>query len=133
MRQLSGKIFLPRVARSSTAATRKPLRKLIYMEQTDFSPIDKIDNRVSPVLADSAEVLTAAMFALPDAFYLFDAGKRLSRTNHAGAQLERTAADALVGRRCCEMFWGVEGASECLVVSALATVEKIEVEILADS
>nr|MBA2732877.1 PAS domain-containing protein [Acidobacteriota bacterium] len=101
------------------------------MEQTDFSPIDKIDNRVSPVLADSAEVLTAAMFALPDAFYLFDAGKRLSRTNHAGAQLERTAADALVGRRCCEMFWGVEGASECLVERALATGEKIEVEILA--
>ncbi len=101
------------------------------MEQPDFSPIDTVGNRLLPVQPDSASVLSAAFFALPDAFYLFDADKHLSRTNQAGALLERTEAEALMGRRCCQMFWRVEGAPECLVERALASGEKVEVEILA--
>ncbi len=101
------------------------------MEHPDFSPIDTSGNRLLPVQPDSASVLSAAFFALPDALYLFDADKHLSRTNQAGALLERTETEALVGRRCCEMFWRVEGASECLVERALTSGEKVEVEILA--
>jgi PAS domain S-box-containing protein len=101
------------------------------MEHPDFSPVDTVGNRLLPAQPDSVSVLSAAFFALPDAFYLFDADKHLSRTNQAGALLERMEADALVGRRCCEMFWRVEGAPECLVERALTSGEKVEVEILA--
>lgn len=101
------------------------------MEQPDFSPTDTVGNGLLPVQSDSASILSAAFLALPDAFYLFDAGKRLSRTNQAGALLERTEAEALLGRRCCEMFWRVEGAPECLVERALTSGEQVEVEILA--
>jgi PAS domain S-box-containing protein len=104
---------------------------LIHMEQMDSPLIETIDNNLLPVETDLTEVLSAAISALPDAFYLFDAEKRLSRTNPAGALLEKMEADALRGRRCCEMFWRVEGASTCLVERALSDGEKIEVEILA--
>jgi PAS domain S-box-containing protein len=93
-----------------------------------------LDLAINPLLniqTDSTEVLSAVLNALPDAFYLFDAGKHLSRTNRAGALLERTEAESLLGRRCCEMFWRVEGTYECLVERALASGEKIEVEVLA--
>ena len=104
----------------------------MLMEHTNFSPVDTVGNRLLPVQPDSAEVLSAAMLALPDAFFLFDAEKHLSRTNRAGALLENAGeAETLVGRRCCEMFWRVEGAPECLVERALAGGEKVEVEILA--
>jgi PAS domain S-box-containing protein len=101
------------------------------MEQMDSPLVGTTDNSLLPVEMDSAEVLSAAISALPDAFYLFDAKKRLSRTNRAGALLEKVEAGALEGRRCCEMFWRVEGASECLVERALEGGEKIEVEIPA--
>jgi PAS domain S-box-containing protein len=101
------------------------------MEQIDSPPVEISDSSLLPVETDSAEVLNAAISALPDAFYLFDAEKRLSRANHAGALLENVAADALEGRRCCEMFWRIEGAGACLVERALDGGEKIEVEIQA--
>jgi PAS domain S-box-containing protein len=101
------------------------------MEHPDFSSIDTIGNGLLPIQSDSASILSAAMLALPDAFYLFDANKHLSKANHAGALLERTEIESLVGRRCCEMFWRVEGAPECLVERALTNGEKVEVEILA--
>jgi PAS domain S-box-containing protein len=102
------------------------------MEQTDFSPIATVGNLLSSASqSDTAFALSAAFSALPDAFYLFDTGKRLSRTNQAGVLLENMEAEALLGRRCCEMFWRVEGAPECLVERALASGEKVEVEILA--
>lgn len=103
----------------------------MLMEHIDFSPIETAGNSLLPIQPDTAEVLSAALFALPDAFYLFDAQKHLSRTNRAGALLENVEAEALLGRRCCEMFWRVEGAPECLVERALASGEKVEVEILA--
>lgn len=101
------------------------------MEQTNFSPVDSVSNSLPLAQTDTAEVLSAAMLALPDAFYLFDEERNLSRTNRAGALLENAEAEALIGRRCCEMFWRVEGAHECLVERALASGEKVEVEILA--
>jgi PAS domain S-box-containing protein len=105
---------------------------VIMIEETKFPLINMVGNHLSAVQTNSAEVLSAAFAALPDALYLFDAEKQLSRTNRAGALLEKAEAEeALLGRRCCEMFWRVEGASECLVERALACNEQIEVEILA--
>jgi PAS domain S-box-containing protein len=101
------------------------------MEQTTSSSIETTGAGLPAVETDPAETLSAAFAVLPDAFYLFDAEKRLTRTNHAGALLENREAAELTGRRCCEMFWAVEGAQSCLVERALEGGEKIEVEILA--
>lgn len=101
------------------------------MEQTDFFPKDLISHHLPSVQADTAEVLSAAFAALPDALYLFDAKRRLSRINGEGARLENAEAESLIGLRCCEMFWGVDGAEECLVERALLAGEKVEVELLA--
>ncbi|HKC62509.1 MAG TPA: PAS domain-containing protein, partial [Pyrinomonadaceae bacterium] len=101
------------------------------MEHTDFFQTDLTAQSVPSIKEDSVEILTAAFDALPDAFYLFDTSARLSRINPAGARLENSAVEALLGSRCCEMFWRVEGASECVVERACASGEKVEVEILA--
>jgi PAS domain S-box-containing protein len=73
-------------------------------------------------------MLIAAFEALPDAVYLFGSDRRLVRANGAaalqGGPLEK-------GKACCEMFWYVEGADECVVDRALKTREKVEVEIQA--
>jgi two-component system cell cycle sensor histidine kinase/response regulator CckA len=101
------------------------------MKQTDFFPTDLVSNSLLTARLDSTEVLSAAFEALPDAFYLFDAERRLSRINRAGARLENAEGVALSGLRCCEMFWRVEGAEECLVERALAIGDQVEVELLA--
>jgi PAS domain S-box-containing protein len=101
------------------------------MENRDSFLTDLVGNRLPPTQPDSTGVLSAAFAALPDAFYLFDAERRLSRTNREGARLENSEGENLLGLRCCEMFWRVEGAEECLVERALAGGEKVEVELLA--
>lgn len=73
----------------------------------------------------------AVMDALPEALYLFNADKRLVRVNQAGSRLEnRSSALELQGQRCCEMLWGVNGATECVVDRALARDEPAEIELL---
>ncbi|HEY0378415.1 MAG TPA: PAS domain-containing protein [Pyrinomonadaceae bacterium] len=99
------------------------------MEQTIFHTTDLAGDCLPHADADAHSILGAAFDALPDAFYLFDSEKRLSRTNRPGELLEN--AEGLKGRRCCEMFWRVEGSAECLVERAVACGEKVEVEVLA--
>jgi PAS domain S-box-containing protein len=101
------------------------------MEHTDFALSETLGSRLLSMPTDTASILSAAILALPDAFYLFDAERRLSRINRAGALLESGEAAELLGRPCCQMFWRVEGAATCLVERALADGEKIEVEITA--
>ena len=73
----------------------------------------------------------AATFdALPEGAFLFDEGGRLSRINRAGALLENSQVDSLYGLRCCEMFWRVEGATECAVDRAQALGETVQVEMM---
>jgi PAS domain S-box-containing protein len=72
----------------------------------------------------------ATFEALPEGVFLFDAAGRLSRINRAGALLENSHSDTLEGIRCCDMFWRVEGAAECVVERALASNETVEVEML---
>ncbi|MBV9956766.1 MAG: PAS domain-containing protein [Acidobacteria bacterium] len=86
---------------------------------------------VPVVLLDSAPLLEAAFDALPDALYLFDEERRLSRINQATERLEGFEAEQLIGRRCCEMLWRVAGATECLVDRAIRNGEAVEVEIMA--
>jgi PAS domain S-box-containing protein len=102
------------------------------MDILDLSPVIFADDRPVPVvLVDSAPLLEAAFDALPDGLYLFDDEQRLSRINRAGAQLELANPSEIAGRRCCEMFWCVAGATECVVDRALQSGETVEVEMMA--
>jgi len=102
-----------------------------FMEHTDFFPTGSVINHLPNAGTDSADILSAAFDALPDAVYLFDASRCLSRINRTALQIERVESDPLRGRRCCEMFWRVEGAEECVVERAVASGEKVEVEVMA--
>ena len=73
----------------------------------------------------------ATFDALPDGVFLFDDARRLSRINRAGVALENSQADSLEGIRCCDMFWRVEDATECVVERALASDEVVEMEMMA--
>jgi PAS domain S-box-containing protein len=72
----------------------------------------------------------ATFDALPEGAFLFNATGRLSRINRAGALLEDAEAASLDSRRCCDMFWRVEGATECAVERAQAIGETVELEML---
>ncbi|HKR60755.1 MAG TPA: PAS domain-containing protein [Pyrinomonadaceae bacterium] len=69
--------------------------------------------------------------ALPDPIYMFDGEGVLTSANNSGALLQGRSADWLKGKRCCEMFWRVEGSENCVVERALATGQRVEVELLA--
>jgi PAS domain S-box-containing protein len=97
--------------------------------------IQNTSNVVLEDLAASAEkapfdLQTLAVFdSLPDALYLFDSEKRLTRINAAATPSQ--SPESLQGKRCCEMFWRVEGSEECVVDRALKTEARVEVEMLA--
>ncbi|HKP47207.1 MAG TPA: ATP-binding protein [Pyrinomonadaceae bacterium] len=80
-----------------------------------------VENRQTESLLDSA------FSALPDGVFLFGADRRLLRANQLASRLQREPLEA--GRRCCEMFWRVEGADACVVDRAIDSGEKVEVEI----
>lgn len=82
------------------------------------------------VIVDSSPFFSAAFDALPDALYLFDTNRRLTRLNRAAAKLTNARTGALLGQRCCDMFWRVDGAEECVVDRALANCEMVEVEMM---
>ncbi len=78
-----------------------------------------------------ADPLLSFCNALPDPIYAFDSRGILTTANNSGALLQGRSATWLKGRRCCEMFWRVDGAENCIVDRALATGQKVEVELLA--
>jgi len=76
-----------------------------------------------------SQSLLAVFDALPDALYLFDEARVLTKSNLAGAQLQSCTREDLLGRRCCEMFWRTEDTDTCVVDRALESGDKVEVEI----
>lgn len=78
-------------------------------------------------LSFNAQLFESAFAALPDAVYLFGSDRRLIFANRSATSRENGKLDN--GKLCCEMFWHVEGADECVVDRALRTGEKVEVEI----
>lgn len=79
--------------------------------------------------ASHEDVLFQAFDALPDGVFLFQADGSLVRANAVAQALHGDGV--MPGTRCCEMFWHVEGADECVVDRALNLSEKVEVEIAA--
>ena len=79
----------------------------------------------------SAAVLDAAIAVMPDAVYLFDKHRCLSRLNLAATALDGTRSETLAGKRCCDMFWRVEENEKCVVDRAMESGSRVEVEMLA--
>jgi PAS domain S-box-containing protein len=92
------------------------------------SLLEHLPDHASTLPQSTSESLPVAAFEfLPDAVYLFGAERRLVNSNPAAALLQSGAPVA--GTRCCEMFWRVENAENCLVDRALESGERVEVEI----
>src|SRR5438270_13366478 len=70
----------------------------------------------------------ATVDTLTDASYIFGPDKRLKKINRAGETLEQASRSFLSGRRCCDMLWGLSGAS-CMVDRAMANGAELEVEL----
>lgn len=88
------------------------------------------DSLLSPGIA-SCDILDAALAALPDALYVFDQNRLLSRFNNAAALLQGPANPPGAGRSCCEMFWRAEDSAACIVDRAIESNSRVEVEMLA--
>ncbi|MGI8653794.1 MAG: PAS domain-containing protein [Pyrinomonadaceae bacterium] len=83
-------------------------------------------------LAAASREWETTFAAQPDGIFLFDAEGHLKRANAAGTALENARAEtSLADKRCCEMFWHVPGASECVVERARESGETLEVELMA--
>ncbi len=70
----------------------------------------------------------ATVDTLTDAVYVFGPDKRLKKINRAGESLERAHRSFLIGRRCCDMLWGV-GEAACMVDRAMKSDAEVEVEL----
>ena len=84
-----------------------------------------------PSEATLADALISFCNSLPDPIFTFDSHGVLLTANKSGVLLQGGSATSLPGRRCCEMFWRVEGAENCIVERALETGQRVEVELLA--
>src|SRR5215510_11758989 len=74
----------------------------------------------------------ATIDMLTDAVYIFGTDKRLKKINRAGAALERANRSFLIGRRCCDMLWGLDGIG-CMVDRAMTNGAEVEVELDASN
>jgi len=70
----------------------------------------------------------ATIDMLTDAVYIFGPDKRLKKINRGGETLERANRSFLIGRRCCDMLWGLDAAG-CMVDRATTNGAEVEVEL----
>ena len=98
------------------------------IQQNSHNLSEGATDSLTPPDAPSRDILAAAFEALPDALYVFDQNRVLSRFNLAASALQ---GDVREGQRCCEMFWRVEDRGACVVDRALESNSRVEVEMLA--
>ncbi len=97
-------------------------------EQNSKNTAESLHNDAPvPRATTPARMLFEAFDVIPDAVFLFSSDRLLVRANPAANHVQ---GDVLqTGKRCCEMFWYVEGAEGCVVDRAMQLGEKVEVEI----
>jgi len=97
-------------------------------EQNSKNTAESLHNDAPvPRATTPARMLFEAFDVIPDAVFLFSGDRLLVRANPAANHVQ---GDVLqTGKRCCEMFWYVEGAESCVVDRAMQLGEKVEVEI----
>ncbi len=92
-----------------------------YSNQYDYS-----STQPSPSLP--VEILTAALYSLPDSVFVFDRHKYLLMANIREKSLQTWQGPAQIGSRCCEMFWRGSESANCVVDRAMATGLSVEFE-----
>ena len=97
----------------------------------DSQPQNSPEDPGSMSQQDTDSLLKCAFDGFPDAAYLFGSDRRLLSSNRAAGELGKSGSQA--GKRCCEMFWHLEGADGCVVDRAIQTGERVIVEVLGGS
>ena len=74
----------------------------------------------------------ATFDAMSDGIFIFDRDGRLRRVNRAGAGMENTTPQDLLGRRCCDILRTSAEAESCVVEKALADGGSVTIEIIPE-
>jgi PAS domain S-box-containing protein len=67
--------------------------------------------------------------SMSDGIFIFDREGRLKRVNRAGAGMESSSPQELLGRRCCDILRTSAEAQSCVVEKALADGSSVTIEI----
>jgi PAS domain S-box-containing protein len=70
--------------------------------------------------------------AMSDGIFIFDREGRLKRVNRAGAAMENTIPQRLLGRKCCDILRTSDEFESCVVERALHTAKSITIEIVPE-
>ncbi len=68
--------------------------------------------------------------AMSDGIFIFDRAGRLIRVNRAGAAMENTQPELILGRQCCDILQASSDDAACIVEQALRQSERINVEVV---
>ncbi len=71
--------------------------------------------------------------AMSDGIFIFDEEGKLVRVNRAGAAMDNTPPESLLGRKCCHILRTATDGSACIVEQALRRSASINVEIVPQS
>lgn len=69
--------------------------------------------------------------AMSDGIFIFDSVGRLKRVNRAGAGMENTLPQSLLGRRCCDILRS-SAEEECVVERAISEARSVTIEITSE-
>src|SRR6185295_15538710 len=105
--------YPPCPLRADSLLASRPALPIIVMQNSNSLLEDLSDHTSAPDNPTTALLPNAAFEFLPDAVFLFGVDRRLVKSNQAAALLQ--SSEPLPGTPCCEMFWGIKDAKNCLV------------------
>jgi PAS domain S-box-containing protein len=70
--------------------------------------------------------------AMSDGIFIFDRAGRLMRVNRAGAAMENTTPDMLLGRQCCDILRAGSTEATCVVEQAVRQSKSVTIELVPD-
>lgn len=70
--------------------------------------------------------------AMSDGIFIFDRAGRLMRVNRAGAAMENTTPEMLLGRQCCEILRANSTDITCIVEQAVRQAQTVNIEVVPE-
>jgi len=70
--------------------------------------------------------------AMSDGIFIFDRAGRLMRVNRAGAAMENTTPELLLGRQCCDILRANSSDPTCVVEQAVRQAQSVNIEVVPD-
>ena len=70
--------------------------------------------------------------AMSDGIFIFDRTGRLMRVNSAGAMMEQSSPNSLLGRQCCDILRGSSEDVTCVVEQAVREAKSVNVEVVPE-